>query len=144
MNTQVTRRSNIDVDGCVKLYLELRQQKADMKAKFEESLKPISDGMAKLETALLGHMQSHKAKHIATDAGTVYQRVERKATIKDREAFREYVTSNGLFDLVDFRANKPAVFTHIEETQKDVPGVNTSAYMTIGVRKADAGGIDDE
>jgi hypothetical protein len=92
--------------------------------------------MEKLEAVLLKHLQDSNIKSAATAHGTVYQRVERSATIKDKKAFSEYVIANSEFDLIDWRANKVQVFDHIEKTQADVPGVNTQAFMTVGIRRA--------
>lgn len=142
MNDQVTQPSNpdeqtqIDVEGCVALYVELRDKKAELTEKLKEDLKPYNEGMEKLEAVLLKHLQDTGTKSAATTAGTVYQRVERSATIKDKLAFSEFVIANQLFDLIDWRANKVQVFDHIEKSQADVPGVNTQSFMTVGVRRA--------
>jgi hypothetical protein len=143
MNDVVTQPSNpetpsaqVDVEGLVKFYVELRDAKAALTDKLKEELKPYNEGMEKLETILLKHMQDTSSKSIATEAGTVYQRVERSATIKDKKLFSEYVIANQLFDLLDWKANKVQVFDMIEKTQQDVPGVNTQAFMTVGIRRS--------
>jgi len=137
MDGEVTQPSNsgqIDVEECVKLYLELRDTKAALTEKLKTELKPYNEGMEKLEAILLKYMQDIGAKNIATPAGTVYQRVERSATTRDKKAFRDFVLAGQLFDLLEWRPSKVQVFDHIEKTQADVPGINTQAYMTIGVR----------
>lgn len=137
MDKEVTPSSNstplLDVNEAVALYVELRDKKAEMTAALKEALKPYNKGLEDLEAVLLKHLQDTKAQKIGTPAGTVYQRVERSATIKDKKAFREYVIENSEYDLIDWRANKVQVFEHIEKKHLDVPGVNTSAFMTVGV-----------
>jgi hypothetical protein len=49
--------------------------------------------------------------------------------------FWEYVLSNGLFDLVDKRANAPAVTEHIQKHGTPPPGINYSTMITLGVRR---------
>lgn len=138
MTDQVTQPSNpepIDVDGCAALYVEIRDKITELKAKLKEELKPYNKGLEDLDTILLKHLQDQGAKSISTTSGTVYQRVERSATIRDKKAFSDFVKANDQFDLIDWRANKVAIFDFMEKEAVDVPGVNTSAYMTIGVRR---------
>ena len=141
MTDKVTDPSNsetLDVDKAAALYVELRDAKAKMKAELAEKLKPYNKGMEDLEAALLKHLQDQKAKSIRTESGTVYQRVERSATIKDKLAFQTFVKENDLYDLLDWKANKVAVFDYMIEKAVEVPGVNTSAFMTVGIRKGNA------
>jgi hypothetical protein len=128
----------LDVDKVAALYVELRDTKAKMKAELAEKLKPYNKGMEDLEAALLKHLEDQKAKSIRTESGTVYQRVKRSATIRDKLAFQEFIKENDLFDMLDWKANAVAVFDYMIEKAVDVPGINTSAFMTIGVRRGDA------
>lgn len=138
---KVTQPSNtedvdvVDIEGCTALYVELRDKITELKAKLAEDLKPYRKGIEDLDAILLKALQDQGAKSIRTSSGTVYQRIERSATIKDRKAFSEYVIANGEYDLIDWRANKVAVFGHMEKNAIEVPGVNTSAYMAVGVRR---------
>lgn len=141
MTDKVTDPSNsevLDVDKVAALYVELRDTKAKMKAELAEKLKPYNKGMEDLEAALLKHLEDQKAKSIRTESGTVYQRVKRSATIRDKLAFQEFIKENDLFDMLDWKANAVAVFDYMIEKAVDVPGINTSAFMTIGVRRGDA------
>ena len=135
--------SELDVDEAVKLYVELRNEKAAMKAWLAEATKPIDAAMKQVESLLLQHMQNTKVNSVSTNHGVAYQRVVRSATIKDRKAFQDFVIALGLFDLVDWKANKVQVFDYMEENKTEVPGVNTSAYMTVGVRKGSDTGEDE-
>ena len=131
----VTQSSNtIDVEGCVGLYLELRNTKAAITAKAAEACKPYTEGMGKLEAILLKHLQDTSSESVRTERGTVYARTVRSATTKDKGAFVNFVIETQNWDLVDMRPSKTEIFEFIEENQKDVPGINTSAVLTIGVR----------
>jgi hypothetical protein len=136
---KVTQPSNpddvVDIDGCTALYVELRDKIAALKAELTEQMKPYRKGIEDLDAILLKALQDQGAKTIKTASGTVYQRIERSATLKDRKAFSEYVKSNQEWDLIEWRPAKVAVFEHMEKKAVEVPGVNTSAYMTIGVRR---------
>lgn len=137
----VTQQSNpapLDVEGCVKFYVELRDAKAAIAAKAKEDSKPYTEGMEKLEAVLLKHLQDSNQTSASTKAGTVYRTTDRSATVKDKMAFKEFVISQQQWDLADWKANKVQVFDYIEEHGTDVPGVNTSAFATIGVRRGNS------
>lgn len=149
--SKVTQQSNsvestetVDVDGCVALYLELRGKVAELKAELNLKLKPYQKGMQDLDGILLQVLQDQKAQNIKTKSGTVYQRTVRSATIKDKKAFSEFVIENGQYDLLTWMANKVEVFDYMEKNETEVPGLNTSSYMTIGVRTGDTQEKDDE
>ena len=136
--TSPSNSEKLDVDGLVALYVELRDKIAELKSDLKVALKPYQKGMEDLDGVLLKHLQDTGAQSVKTVHGTVYQRVERSATIKDKKAFREFVLANEQYDLIDWRANKVAVFDFIKEQQAEVPGVNVSAFMTIGVLRGNA------
>ena len=140
-DAKVTPASNpkpLDVDAAAGLYVEVRDEIAKLKAELKEKIKPLQAGLEKLDGLLLKHLQDQKAQSVKTVHGTVYQRIERSATIRDKLAFSTFVKERDLFDLIDWRANKVQVFDYMEKNQADVPGVNTSAFMTIGVLRGDS------
>jgi len=145
-DTSVTHSGNyeINVEGAVAFYVELRDRKRALKDKLKEDLKPIDDGLLKLEAMLLQHMQDTKAQSIRTESGTCYQYIKRSATVGDRKAFQDFVVEHGLYDLLNWIANPKQVFDWIKENRSDVPGVNASSFMTIGVRRGDANGSTQE
>jgi hypothetical protein len=134
----------VDINGCAALYVELRDQVTKLKAELKEKLKPYNKGLEDLDAVLLKALQDQGAKSITTPSGTIYQRIERSASIKDKKAFSEFVKTNNLFDLIDWKANKVAVFNYLGDGNADVPGVNTSAFMTIGVRRGTNSNEDDD
>lgn len=117
------------------MYVELRDLKAAMTARLKVEQKPYTDGMEKLEAVLLKHMQDTGSKSVATAAGTCYVTTDRSATVRDKLLFKEFVISQQAWDLADWKANKVQVFDYIEKHGADVPGVNTNAFATIGVRR---------
>ena len=144
VSTAPSNSEVVDINGCAALYVELRDQVTKLKAELKEKLKPYNKGLEDLDAVLLKALQDQGAKSITTPSGTIYQRIERSASIKDKKAFSEFVKTNDLFDLLDWKANKVAVFTYMETHAVDVPGVNTSAFMTIGVRRGTNSNEDDD
>ena len=77
-------------------------------------MKPYRKGLEDLDAILLKALQDQGAKSIRTPSGTVYQRIERSATIKDSRRSRSTSLPTKVWDLLDWRANKVAVFNHME------------------------------
>jgi hypothetical protein len=126
----------IDVEKVVGQYVKLRDKIKEISDRHADELKPFNEMRARLDGMLLQHLQTQNVKSMRTEAGTITSTVRRSATVEDREAFREYVTVMELWDLVDLRANAPAIFQCIEETGAPPPGVKTSQMMTLSVRRA--------
>lgn len=117
-------------------YVALRDRKRLMESQHKEALKPINEVMEEIEGHLLAMMQRDGVNSLATDGGTAYQSVKRRAPIKDRTAFRDFVISQQQFDLVDWKANAPNVFDYIEANGGKVPpGLNPSSYTEVNVRR---------
>lgn len=142
--TQSSNPTTVDVEGCVALYVELRDRIAAIQAEQIEKTKPLQAAKERLDGILLKHLQDQGAQNIKTASGTIYQRVAASAPIKDKKAFREFVVTNQQFDMLDWKANKVAVRTYMEENQTDVPGVNFTATLTIGVRRGSGTNSDQE
>ena len=73
---------------------------------------------------------------VKTPHGTAYRTTRRTATIADGQAFRDYVTANSRYDLLDWKANASSVDDFIKDNQVPPPGINFALALTIGVRRA--------
>jgi hypothetical protein len=116
-------------------FIQLRDKIKEIKQRQKDELKPFEEGKDMLEAYIIQHLQAMKMEHAATEAGTAYLSSRVSATVKDMGEFWEYVLSNGLFDLVDKRANAPAVTEHIQKHGTPPPGINYSTMITLGVRR---------
>lgn len=119
----------------VKQFVQLRDKIKEIKKRHEEELKPYNEGKDALEAYVLQWLQALNLEHAATEAGTAYLSTRVSATVKDMSEFWGYVLTNQLFDLIDKRANAPAVTEHIKQHGAPPPGVNYSTLLTLGVRR---------
>lgn len=122
----------------VGLYVAFRDAKAAYKKAFKQQ---INDGfnvkMEALSNRILGHLDAHNMKNFASDYGTAYRITDVSATIADKELFRDHVTSNKIWDMIDWRANKTFVRELIEKKKQPTPpGLNYSTRYVLGVRRA--------
>lgn len=135
--------SLVTPSALVTAYTLIRSERAEL-AKQEQALKIKQD--------LLGEMLMAKMQELGTTAFTasgftVYQSTLVTASVKDREAFLQFVRSNDLYELMDIRASKEAVQNWANDNPigttpegmpvpATVPGVELNALARINVRKA--------
>jgi hypothetical protein len=127
----------IDVGHYIGKYLQLRDKVKAIKDKHKAELKPYQDAMETLEAMFLKHLNAVGSDSSATKGvGTVYRTTKRSATIQDVTEFRKFVQENDAWDLVEFKANAPAVADFIETSAAPPPGVNFSQHFEVGVRRS--------
>lgn len=115
-------------------YLRLRDHKKRADAEFKVSMERVNAAMAKLEAGLMADIQASGANSIAGDGGTVYIKTQSSASVKDRDAFFQFVFATKNLELLDARANK-AIVRELQAKGTVVPGVNYTEIQQIGVRK---------
>ncbi|MFO7306697.1 MAG: hypothetical protein C0P74_014395 [Gammaproteobacteria bacterium] len=120
----------------VAAYIRLRDYKKAAEEEFKKSLKRVIDAMEKLEAELLNDLNASGANSLSCDAGTVYKNTQFSATVENREAFREYVVKNDLWEAMDIRANKTFVKEFMEREGTPLPGVKVTQIATVGVRRS--------
>jgi hypothetical protein len=124
------------IEECVEQYVKLR----DAISKADENHKIKTSG-AREYLELLGGAMRDKLTDIGADsaktpAGTVYKTIKKSATVADGSVFRKYVVDNAAFDLVDMRANAPAVSEYVSQNGGIAPpGLNYSTRVEVGVRR---------
>lgn len=121
----------------VALYINLRDQKAKMKAEYEEAIRPLTEKMDKLEMKLLEAFDTLGTTSSRTDAGTAYIATRTSASVADRDVFTTFVRENEEWSLMEVRAAKLAI-----EQWKDAnggvlpPGINWREERVINVRRS--------
>jgi len=120
----------------VAAYIRLRDYKKAAEEEFKKSLKRVNDAMEKLEGELLNDLNASGANSLSCDAGTVYKNTQLSATVENREAFREYVVKNELWEAMDIKANKTFVKEFMEREGAPLPGVKVTQIATVGVRRS--------
>lgn len=120
----------------VEQYVRLRDTLKKADEDHKEKTKAARDYRDKLEAKLLAKLNDAGGESVKTREGTVYRTTRRNATVADGDTFRKFIIEQEAFDLVDWRANAPAIADFIEEEGAPPPGVNFSTAYTVGVRRA--------
>lgn len=124
------------IDELVSQYVKLRDKIKEADDAHKRKLEPARAHLEKLNAHLLERLNDVGGESVKTAHGTVYRTTRRTASIADGDAFRGYVISKQLFDLVDWRANANAVDDFIKAKGVQPPGVNFTTAYTVGVRRA--------
>lgn len=124
-----------NIEEMVSQYVRLRDKIKEADDAHKAKLKTSKEYLEILEGKMMEKLNAIGGESVRTAAGTVYRSTKKSATIADGDAFRQFVQENEAFDLVDWKANAPAVSDFINEHQVPPPGVNFSTTFTVGVRR---------
>jgi hypothetical protein len=139
--------TSINIDKRVEQYIALRDKIKSIKERHKEELSPYNETLEKLNSVLLGHLNTVGVDNAGTQHGTVYRTRKKSASIQDMTAFWSFCVTQGNFDLVDKRANVTAVEAYINEQVEAAkadpsivpgppPGVNFTVLEEVGVQRA--------
>lgn len=121
----------------VSLYIQLRDQKAQMKAEFDEQVAPLQAKMDKLEAKLLEVFNQTGMDSVKTEFGTAYSTVRTTASVADRESFMDFVKANEEWALLEVRVSKTAVEQFRSANDNELPpGVNIREERVVNVRRS--------
>jgi len=116
-------------------FIMVRDALKKLEDEYDTKKKPLTDLKDRLSGWLQAHMDKTGAKSIRTDSGTCSATVRYTASLADADIFMRFVIDNGLYDLLDRRANPTSVRAYVENHDKLPPGVNLNAMKTVGVRR---------
>lgn len=123
------------IDQLVKKYIMLRDKLKESDDAHKAKTKPARELLEKMNGDLLEALRVAGGDSVSTEFGTVYKTTKKSATLLDADAFRNYVISNKLWDLADWKANSTAVSDYIDANTAPPPGVNYSTTFLVGVRR---------
>lgn len=135
MATPTKSTNSGDINVRVAQYVGLRDKIKALDDAHKEKMKPFREMLETLGGLMLDHLKNQSAESIATESGTVYKTVKNSASIADGQAFWDFVSQNGEWDLIDKKANVTAVMEFIEQNNTPPPGVNFNSIITVGVRR---------
>jgi hypothetical protein len=120
----------------VEKYIELREQKSQLKADYDAKVSKIEANMTKIEGKLLEIFELTGMDSVRTRSGTAYASVRSSASVADREAFMDYVKANEEWPLLEVRASKLAVEQYKSVNQELPPGINWREERVVNIRRS--------
>lgn len=123
-------------DDAVALYITLRDQKATIKAEYDEKVAGIDKKLAKLEAKFLEVFNNTGMESIKTAVGTAYVSSRTTMSVADKDAFMGHVRGNEAWELLEVRVSKAGVEQHLAAGEALPPGVNSRTERTVNVRRS--------
>lgn len=128
----------VDLDdvSLLKLFIALRDRRAQRKAAYDGDDAGDKDKQNKIEVEFLRRFQDRGIDNVAArGVGTAYKSTRSSATVADWDAFLDHVQSNEAWELLERRVSKTAVEQFKSEEGDLPPGVNWSETQVVNFRR---------
>lgn len=125
---------NPRLDELIAAYIEARNAKKkleDKAAYFQSLMDRVSGGMMEF-------LKSIGTQSARTNKGTVYIRVDSRASLSDPDSFMDFVREHQAFELLNRSANATACREFVHANGTLPPGVNLSSIEKVSVTIAGA------
>ena len=110
-------------------------QKAALKAKFDEDVGTIETKMQKLEHWIKDKADADGVTSFKTPHGTAFLTTTDFANVADWDAVLTFIKDNEAFDMLERRVSKTAVRAYIDQHRQVPAGVNYGTRLDVNVRK---------
>jgi len=120
----------------LKLYIGLRDRRAERKAAFMADDEGDKTKQDKIEAEVLRRFQERGIDNMsARGIGTAYRSTRASATVADWDSFLKHVQQEEAWELLERRVNKTAVEQFKAANDDLPPGVNWSETQVVNFRR---------
>jgi hypothetical protein len=128
--------SELDDVSLLKLFIALRDRRAQRKAAYTDDDAGDKGKQDKIEVEFLRRFQERGIDNVAArDVGTAYRSTRASATVGDWDTFLDHVRENEAWEMLERRVNKTAVEQFKAEDGDLPPGVNWSETQVVNFRR---------
>ena len=128
--------TDTSVDRLTRIYIKIRDAKAEASAEFKEKDKKLSDQLAAVKAQLLDYCKEQNVESVRTSEGMFYRTVKTRYWTSDWAAMHKFVVDRAMPEFLEKRLNQTAVKDFLEENPETVPpGLNVDSEYMISVRK---------
>jgi hypothetical protein len=121
----------------VRVYIKMRDARAQLKAEYEEKDAEIKRQMNMVESTLLETCKAAGANSINTGAGTVIRGVKTNYWTSDWESMHQFIKENDALDLVERRIAQRAMGEYLQKNPDKLPkGMNVESKYTVTIRRS--------
>jgi hypothetical protein len=125
----------MDIDGAIARYIALRDAVEEKQRECRAAVEVYEDGMTRIETALLAHMQKTGVDSVASPSGCAFHARKRNVNIADKDQFLAWLKQEEAWDMLTLQANKLAVQAYREEHDALPPGINWRERLAVQVNR---------
>lgn len=126
----------VSVDKLVSAYVNLRDKRSELSAKYKEQESELREKQDKVKLALLEYCKEHEVDSVRTASGLFYRTVKQRYWTSDWGSMHEFIMEHNVPEFFEKRLNQTHVRQFIEENPDLVPaGLNVDSEYSISVRK---------
>lgn len=125
------------IDSLVEKYIQVREKKSQLKAKYEDEVSRYDQLQDKIEALLLIKFGELGVDSVKTGMGTAYTSTRTSASMADWDSFRSFCAAQeDPYQYLDRRVNKTAVEQYRAANEDLPPGVNWSETRVVNFRRS--------
>lgn len=133
---EVQTEAGIPLEKLTKVYLKIRDKRAELKAQFEAEDEKLSKQLDEVKRALLDYCKSQNVDSVRTPAGLFYRSLKTRYWTNDWESMNKFILEHGIPEFYEKRLNQTSVKQFLEENPDVLPpGLNVDSEYVITVRK---------
>lgn len=133
---EVQTEAGIPLEKLTKVYLKIRDKRAELKAQFEQEDEKLSKQLDEVKRALLDYCKSQNVDSVRTPAGLFYRSLKTRYWTNDWESMNKFILEHGIPEFYEKRLNQTSVKQFLEENPDVLPpGLNVDSEYVITVRK---------
>ena len=128
--------SELDDVSCLKLFIALRDRRAERKAAYTEDDAGDKNKQDKIEVEFLRRFQERGIDNVSSrGVCTAYKTTRSSATVADWDSLLNHVRENEAWEMLERRVNKTAV-EQFKTVEGDLPpGINWSETQVVNFRR---------
>lgn len=133
---EVQTEAGVPLEKLTKVYLKIRDKRAELKAQFEAEDEKLSKQLDEVKRALLDYCKSHNVDSVRTPAGLFYRSLKTRYWTNDWESMNKFILEHGIPEFYEKRLNQTSVKQFLEENPDVLPpGLNVDSEYVVTVRK---------
>lgn len=126
----------VPAEKLVKVYLKMKQKRAEITAAFNEEDEKIKTQMDKVKAALLDYCKEQNLESVRTTEGLFYRTVKTSYWTSDWESMGKFIVEHEVPELLEKRLHQGNMKQFLEEHPDLLPpGLNVDSEYTITVRR---------
>ena len=133
---EVQTEAGIPLEKLTKVYLKIRDKRAELKAQFEAEDAKLEAQLVEVKRALLDYCKSQNVDSVRTPAGLFYRSLKTRYWTNDWESMNKFILEHGIPEFYEKRLNQTSVKQFLEENPDVLPpGLNVDSEYVVTVRK---------
>lgn len=126
----------VPMEKLVKVYLKMKQKRAELSAEFKKQDEKIEVQMDKVKAALLEYCKEQNIESVRTAEGLFYRTIKTSYWTSDWESMGKFIVENQVPELLEKRIHQSNMKQFLEEHPDLLPpGLNVDSEYTVTVRR---------